>query len=320
MSAEIYTINNEVSFTRREGSKAAWHQLGGETPVDAPLEVWAANAKMDFEILSAPVHFNNAGIELAFRGRNVLYRNDNQAPMSVVSDRYKVVQPMEVLEFFRDLTEAGGFRMDTAGVLKNGGKYWALATNDLQGDLAGDIIKPYLLLATACDGSLCTITQQTAMRVVCQNTLSMAMAGANAAAIKVPHSTIFDAAQVKDQLGIGETFDQFMATADNLSSSNIEKREAENVIWTLFGDSRLDDKGPSKQRRDKVNNVLQLFGGAGMGADLISAKGTKWGLLNAITQYADHEKSARSIDNRLESAWLGAGNKLKSDALELLAA
>mgnify|MGYP003634217890 CR=1 FL=1 len=318
MSAEIYTIDNEVSFTRREGSKAAWHKLGGETPVDAPLEVWAANAKMDFEILSAPVQFKNGDNELTFNGRNVLYRNDNHAPLSVVSDRYQVVQPMEVLEFFRDLTEAGGYHMDTAGVLKNGGKYWALATNDVEGNLSGDIIKPYLLLATACDGSLATTAQHTTIRVVCQNTLSMATAN-DSAAIKVPHSTTFDAAKVKNQLGIGETFEQFMTTADDLASKGINTNDAAEIVWQLCGDTRLDDKGPSKQRQDKVSDIIQLFHG-GMGADLISARGTKWGLLNAVTQYVDHEKRARSMDNRLESAWFGAGNKLKSAALELLAA
>jgi phage/plasmid-like protein (TIGR03299 family) len=318
MSAEIYTINNEVSFTRREGSKAAWHRLGGETPVDAPLEVWAANAKMDFEILSAPVKFNNADNELFFPGRNVLYRNDNHAPLGVVSDRYQVVQPIDVLEFFRDLTEAGGYHMDTAGVLKNGGKYWALATNDIEGNLSGDIIKPYLLLATACDGSLATTAQHTTVRVVCQNTLSMATEN-NSAAIKVPHSTTFDAAKVKNQLGIGETFEQFMATAEDLASKGINTNDAVEVIWELCGDTRRDDKGPGKQRQDKVSNIIQLFHG-GIGANLISARGTRWGLLNAVTQYVDHEKRARSIDNRLESAWFGSGNKLKSAALELLAA
>tara|TARA_R110001599_G_scaffold270947_1_gene471901 strand:- start:358 stop:798 length:441 start_codon:yes stop_codon:yes gene_type:complete len=146
------------------------------------------------------------------------------------------------------------------------------------------------------------------------------MATANdSAAIKVPHSTTFDAAKVKNQLGIGETFEQFMTTADDLASKGINTNDAAEIVWQLCGDTRLDDKGPSKQRQDKVSDIIQLFHG-GMGADLISARGTKWGLLNAVTQYVDHEKRARSMDNRLESAWFGAGNKLKSAALELLAA
>jgi len=50
-----------------------------------------------------------------------------KTPLSVVSSRYQVVQPREILEFYRDLTEVGGFELETAGVLKDGKKLWALA-------------------------------------------------------------------------------------------------------------------------------------------------------------------------------------------------
>jgi hypothetical protein len=55
------------------------------------------------------------------------YRSDTKAALSVVSSRYQVVQPKEILEFYRDLTEISGFELETAGVLKEGKKIWALA-------------------------------------------------------------------------------------------------------------------------------------------------------------------------------------------------
>ncbi len=58
-----------------------------------------------------------------------LYRSDTHAPLSVVSQRYQEVQPREILEFYRDLTEQSGFELETAGVLKGGKKFWALAQN-----------------------------------------------------------------------------------------------------------------------------------------------------------------------------------------------
>ena len=62
--------------------------------------------------------------------------------------------------------------------------------------------------------------------------------------------------------------------------------------------------------------VQALFDGNGKGAELASSKGTAFGLLNSITEYVDHERRARSVDHRLESAWFGAGAALKQKALE----
>lgn len=322
MAAQIYSLFGQDSFTRRAGTAPAWHGLGGETPADAPLEVWARNAGMDFVIESAPVQFDAGGDLATFGGRKVLYRSDNRAALGVVSDRYKVVQPSDVLEFFRDLTEAGGYQLETAGVLGEGGKYWALATNGASVNLSGDILKPYLLLATACDGTLATTADFTSVRVVCQNTLSMAVNGA-ATAIKVRHTSTFDADDVKRQLGIGETFDQFVGQVDRLASRAVADREAADVIWQLFGSEDHDPtnmRSVPKQTRDKIEGVWDLFKGRGNGADLPTARGTAWGLLNAVTQYVDHETAARSRENRLSSAWFGAGKGIKDRALSILAA
>lgn len=321
MSAEIYQFNGADAFTRRAGTERAWHGLGGETPADASLDVWARNAGMDFDIISAPVQYTHGDAMQTFPGRNVLYRADNMTALGLVSDRYKVVQPAEVLEFFRDLTAAGGYQLETAGVLKDGGKYWALATNGQSVNLSGDIIKPYLLLATACDGTLATTADFTAVRVVCQNTLSMAL-GSAGNAIKVRHTTKFDPKKVKDQLGIGETFDQFVGTVENMASRSISDAAAASVIWSLFGDNDKPQtaRDQPKQTRDKIESVWNLFKGKAHGAELVTAAGTPWGLLNAVTEYVDHDIRARSDENRLNSAWFGAGKNLKDRAFDLLAA
>ena len=65
-----------------------------------------------------------------------------------------------------------------------------------------------------------------------------------------------------------------------------------------------------------MNRALELFNGQGMGSMLDSSKGTAYGLLNAITQYVDHERRARSTDNRLDSAWFGQGAVIKQKALD----
>ncbi len=75
----------------------------------------------------------------------------------MVSARYQVVQPKQVLEFYRDLTEVSGYELETAGVLKAGRKFWALARTGKSSALKGnDVVNGYLLLATSCDGTLAT--------------------------------------------------------------------------------------------------------------------------------------------------------------------
>lgn len=299
-----------------------WHGLGNRLTDNQPLEVWQREAGMAWDILDAPVQYQSAEALQSFTDNKVLYRSDTLAPLSVVSNRYKVVQPHDVLEFYRDLVNAGGFQMETAGVLKGGRKLWALARTGQETLLkGGDQVKAYLLLATACDGTLATTAQFTSVRVVCNNTLAMAT-GNNAGAIKVPHSTLFDPAKVKQQLGIGlSNWEQFIGDIRTLSERKVNVFEARRYLIEVLGD-------PAQpiylQPNDKViNRVFGLFNGGGMGSNLASANESAWGLLNAVTQFVDHERRARSSDNRLDSAWFGQGAAIKqrafNEALKLAA-
>ncbi|CAD5107467.1 hypothetical protein PSEWESI4_01740 [Pseudomonas carbonaria] len=87
---------------------------------------------MDWQILESPTHFKSDAVDHlgtihSFPEQKVLYRPDTKAPLSVVSQRYHTVQPEEVLEFYRDLTEVSDYELETASVLKGGRKLWALA-------------------------------------------------------------------------------------------------------------------------------------------------------------------------------------------------
>jgi phage/plasmid-like protein (TIGR03299 family) len=234
--------------------------------------------------------------------------------LSVVSPRYQVVQPTEVLHFYKDLVEAGGFELETAGVLKGGKKLWALARTGQETLLRGnDRVKAYLLLATSCDGSMCTTAQFTSVRVVCNNTLQMAV-GDSTGAVKVPHSTKFDPQAVKEALGLGLSgWDQFMANIKQLSQRPISATEAAQYFGDVLGEQVLDMDNPAVSRA--MQQVTALYSGAGMGSLLAGSRGTAWGLLNAVTEFVDHQRRARSQDYRLDSAWFGQGAQLKGKAL-----
>ena len=315
-----------------------WHGLGNQLPEKQPLEIWAQAAGMDWQIKESPVHFSidnvhNASMFGSFDEQKVLYRSDTNTALSVVSNRYQVVQPMEVLEFYRDLTEQAGFELETAGVLKGGRKFWALARTGKSTALKGnDVVNGYVLLATSCDGSLATVAMPTTVRVVCNNTLSIAVNGAEQA-VKVSHRSNFGADAVKRRLGIAVSqWDQFMYEMKILSERKVNVKEANRYFETLLSSNptgtvpAIASKSHLKLLNTQTESVIPneraykklqaMYGGQGRGAELTAAKDTAWGLLCAVTEFVDHERQARSTENRLDSAWFGNGGQMKQKALE----
>jgi phage/plasmid-related protein TIGR03299 len=237
--------------------------------------------------------------------------------LSVVSNRYQVVQPREVLEFYRDLTEVSGYELETAGILKGGRKFWALARTGQTTALKGnDQVNGYLLLATSCDGTLATTATPTTVRVVCNNTLTISLNGATRA-IKVPHNTRFDSQAVKKQLGIAVSqWDEFMYRMRALAERKVQWHEAMGFFMNVLCDVNPNSPMPEVLPNERaLRKVQSLYEGQGRGATLESAQGTAWGLLNAVTEYVDHERRARSTEYRMDSAWFGAGGALKERAL-----
>ena len=300
-----------------------WHGLGNELTPQQPIEVWAEQSGMSFQILETPVRFmaesaGPLGSIKTFADQKVLYRSDTQDALSVVSNRYQVVQPSEVLEFYRDLTEVAGYELETAGVLKNGKKFWALARTGQSSALKGnDLVQGFLLLATSCDGTLATTATPTTVRVVCNNTLTIALNGA-VSAIKVPHNTRFDAQAVKQQLGIAVShWDGFMYRMRTLAERKVKRHEAMAYFLRVLCEVDPNDSDLSNLTNERaLLKVQSLYDGQGRGAELEAAKGTAWGLLNAVTEYVDHERRARSPEYRLDSAWFGQGAVIKQRALD----
>ena len=316
-----------MAYAHESPQSIPCHQLGNTLPPKQSIDVWAHNAGMDWSICATPVRYmtEQAGALssiMTFDDQKVLYRSDTKAPLSVVSNRYQVVQPKEVLEFYRDLTEISGFELETAGVLKEGKKFWALAKTGKETTLKGkDLVKGYILLATSCDGTLATTATPTTIRVVCNNTLTIALNGASSA-IKVPHSTSFEPQLVKSQLGIAVSqWDSFMYRMKTLSERKVKSHEAMTYFLKVLcqtsapGTIHVDPAAGLVNER-ALKKVQTLYEGQGRGSEMDAASGTAWGLLNAVTEFVDHEKRARSQEYRMDSAWFGAGAVLKQRALD----
>jgi len=155
--AHELTITNEKAEMAFIGDRSnIWHGLGQELTSGSPIEVWQKEAGMNWDINSSIVKYQDSESgELIYTGKKALYRSDNKEPLSIVSDRYKVVQPKEVLEFFRSLVSDAGMELSTAGTLFGGKKFWALADTKRSLTLGGkDVIGGYFLLSTSLDVTL----------------------------------------------------------------------------------------------------------------------------------------------------------------------
>ena len=295
-----------------------WHGLGNKLTTLQPIDVWKRQAGMDWMIEESEVRYitgnHTVGAIHSFPEQKVLYRSDTKRPLAVVSKRFQVVQPEEVLEFYRDLTEYSGFELETAGVLKEGRKFWALARTGQSTTLKGkDQVNGYLLLATACDGSLATTAQFTSVRVVCNNTLQIAL-GDNRGAVKVPHRSEFNADAVKQQLGLTVApWNRFVAKMKDLVACPVDPDSVDGLLRRMLVYSGQPGKAPVVNEQ-AVRSVRALYDGGGRGAQLASSRGTAWGLLNSVTEYVDHHRRARSDDHRRDAAWFGQGAQFKQRA------
>lgn len=330
-----------------------WHGLGQRITKGASIGVWAKEAGMDWEALDGtPNVFIPAadnGDEgpglIEFSEHKALWRSDTKAPLAIVGEGYQVVQPREVLEFFREMTETGGWHIHTAGTLKGGRRLWAMASNG-EGAFVdrrhkgSDEIMQNILLATSMDGSMKTTAVPTAIRVVCANTLALALNSEryNAKMVRVSHRSVFEGDAVRKALGVASnSFAAFMEQARELADTPINMEEARHVLGSILDPKReekrqaalklswMGDLGQLAnlevgiEDNRTIAGVLDLFNGLGMGSALKTSKGTRWGLLNAVTQYVDHAMG-RTDDTRLDSAFFGRGADLKNKAFAKLTA
>lgn len=308
-----------------------WHGLGQDLSPNAPIEVWRKEAGLDWDAEVTPVLFKpNDALDsmVAVTGRKVIYRNDTNKPLGVVTDRYRIHQPGEILDFFNTLVSSAGFTLETAGCISGGKRIWALANVNKEACvLADDAVRGYLLLSTSFDGSTATMGQFTSVRVVCNNTLSMADRESAPSRVSITHGARFDAIMMRDRLGlVVGGFEGMMDNYRKLARAGVNSNFVKSFLTELFPPTEQLVKVPGMVQKQTLladsrsyRKVLELFDGKGMGADLPGASGTKWGLLNAVTQFVDHERG-HNTDTRMTNAWFGDGNRLKSQAEALLLA
>ena len=312
--------DGRVEFAYLASDGTPWHGLGKPMGSDATIDQWRVDAGMDWSIRRSEIRYAvsrdaTADSLIKLPEQHVLFRSDTQDALGVVSKRYQVVQPGEVLEFFRDIAKAGGLELSAAGTIYGGKRFWATAKiGEASPTSLADKIGGYLLISSSADGSLATEVRRTTVRAVCKNTLAMAFAEAKDS-VKVSHRSVFNPSQVKEFMGLNEAaWEAFRHNVTTLANIDVHEEEAGDFVAKLLG-------GGEKVRESAgFTKILSLFNGGGMGAMNDGVFGTAWGLLNAVTEYADHHVRARTDQNRFVSSQWGAGNDLKQKAASILLA
>lgn len=334
MSHEIDMSNDQENMVYV--GQTPWHRLGTAFVGNEDFDQWRVAAGFDWEALIKPIHYKakhalGHEVDVAMPSHRALVRSDTEMVLGIVGKDYKVVQPSKVLEFFRDIAFASDsqYVMETAGCLFDGKRVWALARTNREiriGD--DDIIKPYILLGTSFDGTTSTFATYTAVRVVCHNTLTMAVGlSANTADIRIPHVQTFDEQTVKQALGLIEgaedqTIAGFTETANILAGRPVNNEEMFSYFAEMYGPKLEEGQSVQELRvadftssqKGNINELIQIFKD-GPGSQLTSSKGTSWGLVNAVTNFEDF-KRGKSEQRRLQSAGFGAGAQRKKKAVE----
>lgn len=314
-----------------------WHGLGQALTPGSDIDTWTREAGLGYTVLESPVQYSTpATTELqSWPARKILHRSDTGAPLAVVSDSYRVVQPYEVMGFFRRLVDIGGFELETAGALSDGRRVWALArVGDAAPVVSRDLVRPYILLGTSYDGTMATVAKFTAIRVVCHNTITAAVGGYSGgrsikgesetdlgylkSAVRVLHSERFDPDAVRLQLGIvAGAWESFLVTSRQMADVAMTPPQADEFLKELLAPHHTSEKPVEESKA--YRQILELFNGRAIGSDIDGVMGTRWGMLNAVTEMIDHTRG-RSNNTRIESSWFGMGAALKARAVQLLAA
>jgi len=310
MSHELEMVNGVAQMAYRKTSGEPWHGLGTAVSDDmTPLEMMET-AGLNWEVEKVPTFIDVNGQKIE-TGQNALVRSSDNRILTHVGDGWNPVQNKEAFDFFTEFVNAGDMVMDTAGSLKDGQLVWAAA--DMKDGFTlfgGDEVKGYLLFSNPHQYGKGIDVKFVMTRVVCNNTLTMALTEKNMPAVRLTHRSKFNAEEVKRVLGISQQrVQQFKEAAEFLGSKQVTTFEFERFLGKVFGVSTKEGKklSPTAERAFAAFETQP-------GAEF--AHGSWWQAYNAVTYLTDHELG-RNADNRAYSAWYGANAKRKLDALNV---
>jgi phage/plasmid-like protein (TIGR03299 family) len=304
-----------------------WHKLGNTLDEYVNSDEARKAAKLDWLVHKLPSEYKNpiTGEYIVDKSKFDLICGANGKRLGIVSDSYQVFQNREAFDFMDALvnTDDRTAMYETAGALGDGEIIWMMIRLNMVDTIGkDDAILPYLVLTNNHAGKGSLQAFFTPIRVVCQNTLSWAMSQAqNTVSIRHMGNLDQKVQEAQEVLGLAvKANEDFTINAERLTQIEVKSEQiAEDYIVDLFFPNREDEEEKMSTRATNiVTNVMDLYEGRGMGADMETAKGTAWGLYNAVTQYLDYEtpSSQKTPLKSLKSNLVGRGANIKRNAFD----
>ena len=234
----------------------------------------------------------------------------------IVGQDYTPLQNREAFQFFDPIVGEGAAVYHTAGALGKGERVWILAK--LQADIQvvdGDITHKYLLLSNSHAGDGCVQIKFTPVRVVCQNTLNLALS--KGPVIRVSH--VRDLKErlgyARENLGIIHSGYAAIETAFKLLASiEVDDKRLSEYLKRVFPDPRLSENKSVWERVIRTRKGAADMFEHGRGNQLKGVAGTLWAAYNGVAELIDHGKTRRTPDQRLNHIWFGDGAGVKARA------
>ena len=299
-------------------NETPWHGLGQRLLEVPTIEQAIIAAGLDWSVSTKELYLADG---TKAPSKAVVRESDNSI-LGVVGEKYTPLQNEDAFKFFNPFLESGQATLETAGALRDGKRVWILAkiNKDPMDIGGGDLVEKFILLAHGHDGLMSVRTGFTPIRVVCNNTLSMAVSNGASQLIRVKHTK-----NIKQNLAnVAEIMNaanqKFEATAEQyrkLANTDINSADLEKFVKLVFvgpkyEELELDGKTPA---RDVMPKVIRLFE-EGRGSELKSANGTYWGAYNAINEYLGYERG-EDKGARLDKMWFGDSANLNKKALDI---
>lgn len=309
MAHELEMVNGEAQMAYRKSQGLPWHGLG--TPVNdnmSPQEMMQA-AGLDWSVEEVECFAPWKGENIA-TGTKALIRSTDGKVLTQVGKNWNPVQNSDAFDFFTEFVSNGDMQMDTAGSLKDGKLVWAMAdVNDGFSLFNGDEVNGYLLFSNPHMYGKAIDIKFVMERVVCNNTLAVALNEKGQPSVRMNHRSVFDPVKVKEILGLGHNkVQQFKEAANFLGTRRYTDEKLTEFFGVVFGKSTKEKEILARTAKEAMALVEDQ-----PGADF--APGTWWNAYNAVTYMTDH-KLGRSADSRMASAWFGGNAKRKVDALD----
>jgi phage/plasmid-like protein (TIGR03299 family) len=290
-----------------------WHRLG--TRLDRPATAAEAIEAAGLGFTVEKMALKTRDAELQVEGHFATVRTDTYEVLGVVGSRYSIIQNTDAFTTFDALVGEGEAIYHTAGVLGKGERIWLLAKlPDYIRVNGGDVVEKYLLLTNSHDGSGPVSVKLTPIRIVCENTLALALDGEEKE-VRVRHTGQAKARlrEAHEVLGLAnQLYAQLDQVFNDMSRKHIDGKTLFGYVRAVFpSKSTLEDRSRIVRIREKVLELAET----GKGAEI--SRGTVWGAYNAVTEFVDHYRLTSVTDTAsLKSVWFGPGERIKRQAFK----